>query len=62
MQHYHIDAVARGLAFFGQGTGPIHLDDVRCDGPEPTLASCNALTTHNCGHYEDSSVTCKGEL
>uniref|UniRef100_A0A8C2P986 Scavenger receptor cysteine-rich domain-containing protein DMBT1 n=1 Tax=Capra hircus TaxID=9925 RepID=A0A8C2P986_CAPHI len=51
---------APGSAQFGQGSGPIVLDDVGCSGHETYLWSCphNPWNTHNCGHHEDASVIC----
>ncbi|XP_066883522.1 deleted in malignant brain tumors 1 protein-like [Kogia breviceps] len=51
---------APGNAWYGQGSGPIVLDDVRCSGHETDLWSCahNPWNTHNCGHSEDASVVC----
>ncbi|XP_061018815.1 deleted in malignant brain tumors 1 protein isoform X10 [Dama dama] len=51
---------APGSARFGQGSGPIVLDDVGCSGHETYLWSCShsPWNTHNCGHSEDASVIC----
>ena len=51
---------AYSSAYFGQGSGPIQLDDVNCIGTENSLLNCTHLTTHNCGHYEDAGVACQG--
>ncbi|XP_030845072.1 deleted in malignant brain tumors 1 protein isoform X2 [Strongylocentrotus purpuratus] len=51
---------APGSARFGQGTGPIQLDDVGCTGAEQTIFDCAhpAFGVHNCAHYEDAGVVC----
>ena len=53
------NATARSFAFFGQGTDPIVLDDVRCTGTERRLIDCPYTATHNCNHFEDAGVTCQ---
>ena len=45
-------------AFFSEGTGNIHLDDVKCIGTETFLIDCNYTTNHDCGHSEDAGVSC----
>ncbi|KAM9769952.1 uncharacterized protein ACNS7B_006867 [Menidia menidia] len=47
-------------AAFGQGRGPIWLDDVRCSGSESSITACphRGFGVHNCGHHEDASVVC----
>ena len=48
-------------AYFGQGSGPILLDNVTCTGRVLTLANCEHLgfnNTKNCSHFEDAGVRC----
>ena len=56
-------AVALTNAYYGQGTGPILLDNVMCTGEELYLTSCpnNGLYVHDCVHAEDAGVRCQGE-
>jgi len=56
-------AIARSRAAFGQGSGPIVLDDVRCNGTELIITDCpsNDVLVHNCRHYEDAGVHCLRE-
>ena len=61
----NIGAVARPNAFFGQGTGPIWLDDLLCRGNEQRLVDCPVSTggigmIDFCnGHADDAGVTCQ---
>ena len=56
-----IGALAKMEAFFGQGVGPIALDDVRCNSSEAILLQCQHITEHNCHHREDAGVICNAE-
>uniref|UniRef100_A0A3P9H0A6 Neurotrypsin n=1 Tax=Oryzias latipes TaxID=8090 RepID=A0A3P9H0A6_ORYLA len=53
-------AKARLMAYFGEGTGPIHMDNVNCIGDERSIADCikQMPGTHNCRHSEDAGVIC----
>ena len=57
-----IDATAYSFARFGQGSGPIYLDQVACTGSEATLGNCSAnpIGVHDCSHVEDAGVGCQG--
>ncbi|XP_027529603.1 scavenger receptor cysteine-rich domain-containing group B protein-like, partial [Neopelma chrysocephalum] len=52
-------ALAPG-ARYGEGEGPIWLDEVKCAGHEGHLGQCRARPwgLHNCGHGEDVGVEC----
>lgn len=64
--HTHICSVSRGparartMAYFGEGKGPIHADNVKCTGNERSLVDCikQDIGTHNCRHSEDAGVIC----
>ena len=57
-------AQATYSAHFGEGTGPIWLDDVSCEGSENNLSLCShrEWENHNCGHGEDVGVICAGNM
>ena len=47
-------------AEFGEGTGPIWLDQMNCNGGESSVLECghNGWGVHDCQHREDASVRC----
>ena len=50
--------------YFGQGTGSIYLDDVKCVGIEYSLLDCNytRLSHHSCNHSTNAAVRCGGKF
>jgi len=64
--HYFLTAGAlpRIRAAFGQGRGPIFLDNLFCNGTESQLVDCPnpGVGVHNCGHFEDAGVVCAGMI
>ena len=54
----------RRSAYYGQGSGPIWLDDVQCTGYETSILECRSrgISFHNCGHHEDVGILCPSEL
>ncbi|XP_074948478.1 lysyl oxidase homolog 3 isoform X12 [Phalacrocorax aristotelis] len=47
-------------ARMGQGTGPIHMNEVQCLGTEKSLWSCpfKNITQEDCKHTEDAAIRC----
>ena len=55
------DATAYLFARYGQGTGPIHMDNVACTGTENALLNCTYDSdSSDCYHFEDAGVLCQG--
>ena len=53
-------SIAFRRAAFGQGTGPILLDDLECVGTEQTLLDCRLdVRTADCRHRKDAGVRCQ---
>ena len=50
-------------AGYGNGVGPILLDNVVCNGAEANLLQCthSPLFSTDCGHSEDAGVVCQGK-
>ena len=62
----HTGARAYTNAYFGQGTGPLLLDRLRCTGREQALLNCShsgvEVTSYYCGHDDDVGIRCLGWL
>ena len=58
---FHGALLAPRDASFGQGNGPIWLDDINCVGMEISISACHhsGRGVHNCGHYNDAGVVCQ---
>ena len=55
----HADVQAFSNAYFGQGSGPIYLDNVACGTTENRLINCSFdMNTAEDTHAEDAGVRC----
>lgn len=57
------DATAKSSAFYGEGSGTIHLDRFFCSGDEGTITDCihAPASSSACVHSQDAGVACSGE-
>ena len=56
---FHADSTGLLSSSFGQGTGPIFLDNVACVGTENSLEDCtHDPSAADCTHHEDAAVRC----
>ena len=63
--YYHFAGVSVFYyAYFGQGTGPIFLDNLLCNSRETRLIDCphSGIGNHNCAHYRDASLRCQRKV
>jgi hypothetical protein len=57
---YSNGGTALRAAYYGQGTGPVWLDKVTCQGNERSLTGCkhSGFGRNSCPHSRDASVRC----
>jgi hypothetical protein len=48
-------------AYFGEGSGPIFVDDLQCEDNSTHINNCSYVTYDNCYHFNDVSVICTGK-
>ena len=54
-------AITTGASDFGPGNGPIHFQDVTCQGNENNIFMCSLLRNRtSCLHSQDAGVICAG--
>jgi deleted-in-malignant-brain-tumors protein 1 len=61
--HYS-GSIAYANARFGQGTGPVVLNNVACTGTETTVLDCfsdGLFNIGSCSHADDAGVQCQRE-
>ena len=58
MAPFCLGASAVNSAHFGQGSGPILLNNVQCIGYESRLTDCPFGRVSGCFHSEDAGVRC----
>ena len=51
------------ISEFSQGSGPIFLDEVACDGEEGRIMECGGTApgVHTCTHNQDVAIRCIGK-
>ena len=61
-----VGSTVRFNAYYGQGTGPLLLDDLFCSGSERRLIECISggigMTDFCRGHLDDAGVDCQESM
>ena len=54
-----VGSIAYSSAYFGQGSGPIVMDNLDCTGNEEAITDCSYdPDVSDCSHFEDAGVVC----
>ena len=57
-----VGSIAYSFAYFGQGSGPIVMDNLDCTGNEAAITDCPYSPISDCSHFEDAGVVCAAGL
>ena len=60
----HSTAIPRHNAAFGEGTGPIFIDNIACTEGDVQFGECSVVGIrgfHECDHSQDAGVVCEGK-
>ena len=58
-----VGSIAYSSAYFGQGSGPIVMDNLACTGNENAITDClYDPDVSDCSHFEDAGVVCAAGL
>ena len=59
---YTVRGIPTRAAYFGEGSGPIHLTNAQCKNDDTRLLNCvvNMTGVNGCTHSEDAGVICRG--
>ena len=47
--------------FSGESVGPVHMENVLCNGDEPMLVNCSYFVQSGCSHSKDIGIVCPGK-
>ncbi len=61
MTLFSLDVIGYSGARYGEGSGPIYLDNVDCLGNESRLTECTYTSGSTCPHSQDAGVQCRAE-
>ena len=55
----YLDVIDYHNSFYGLGEGAVHIEEISCQGDEPTLLNCSFITESTLEfHFNDAGVRC----